>query len=907
MVATGGTSAAVVIAEPGLGKTRLLAEVSARIELPFVKLQGYEPAREIPLGAAGGLLGLLSRVRGPGERLDALLFGEVEAGGGLETVRVFEAAFRCLIAFGPLVVIVDDLQWADTETLALLHYLLAASGSADVPLLALCASRPAAEAATFAAGLSRVVAPDSFVELVLGPLDRDEGVELVARLAPQLGAEEAEARWRKAQGSPFWLGALAAEEQADATPARLIRTRCATLDADAARLFSLLVVAAQPLLLGDAVELLRWPEDRVVRAMSVLVDRALAVQEAGALRIAHDLIREAAVRELPEAERRRLHGQLAAWLEAKAGDNLQSLARALEHRHAAGIPTAELALRIARSPQRRLLGKEGLAMLCGIADGAPDGEALLLRREVGVLASELGEWPLALDCWAALADRMPGSRERAAAALEAANAAMRLGQAEEVYGFTRRARALGGDDLLLEIEADVREGQALRWLENRTAEAQLLTDRAAAAAQRLVRQAGGADALGDAERRVYVAALRAQLDAAIRAGDAASLARCAEEIERSVREPVEVLKAAFDGLFSLIMFEGLPRPAEPRARRALEESRRLLLPTLEVEAAHWLGWTLHQLGCLEEAEHTTHETVALAERVGAPDRFSLAVLRAAAHSVSASRRDWRRSVACIAEQVDAEIDPHYRLNVRMAHLPLLVRFAVPTSAEVDRLLLAMKRDAEAAGCARCWWQSTLLGAESRARLGEVTAARVALDEWDAGQPDPRPGPRARRAYIEALVAERHESASSLPLFEHAAQLAEGTGQRLIWLWTRLDAAVALSGVDREKAVAALRSVTYDAGVMGARSEQQLAAKRLRALGVRTWRRRGDGTPLTAREREIAALVAAGDSNPDIARALFLSRKTVERHVSNILLKLGARNRTELASRLELETTEAVDG
>ena len=373
MVTTGGTAAAVVVAEPGLGKTRLLAEVSARIELPFVQLQGYEPAREIPLGAAGGLLGLLSRVPGPGERLDALLFGEIGTGGGLETVRVFEAAFRCLIAFGPLVVIVDDLQWADTETLALLHYLLAASRSADVPLLALCASRPAAQAETFAAGLARVVAPDSFVELVLGPLDRDEGVQLVAVLAPRLGAEEAEARWKKAQGSPFWLGALAAEEETDATPARLIRARCATLDADAARLFALLVVAAQPLGLGDAVALLRWPDYRVARAMSVLVDRALAVQEAGALRIAHDLIREAAVRELPEAERRRLHGKLAGWLEAKAGDKLQPLARALEHRHAAGIPTAELALRIARSRQRRLLGPEGLAMLDGIAEGATVG------------------------------------------------------------------------------------------------------------------------------------------------------------------------------------------------------------------------------------------------------------------------------------------------------------------------------------------------------------------------------------------------------------------------------------------------------------------------------------------------------------------------------------------------------
>jgi len=52
-----------------------------------------------------------------------------------------------------------------------------------------------------------------------------------------------------------------------------------------------------------------------------------------------------------------------------------------------------------------------------------------------------------------------------------------------------------------------------------------------------------------------------------------------------------------------------------------------------------------------------------------------------------------------------------------------------------------------------------------------------------------------------------------------------------------------------------------------------------------------------REREIAELVAVGASNPEIARTLFLSRKTVERHVTHILAKFGARNRVELAALL----------
>jgi len=72
--------------------------------------------------------------------------------------------------------------------------------------------------------------------------------------------------------------------------------------------------------------------------------------------------------------------------------------------------------------------------------------------------------------------------------------------------------------------------------------------------------------------------------------------------------------------------------------------------------------------------------------------------------------------------------------------------------------------------------------------------------------------------------------------------------------------------------------------------------------VRAWKRgaaaAGRGSPeLTGRERQVAELVARGASNREVAEALVLSPKTVERHLTNILAKLGARNRTDLARRI----------
>jgi DNA-binding CsgD family transcriptional regulator len=62
-------------------------------------------------------------------------------------------------------------------------------------------------------------------------------------------------------------------------------------------------------------------------------------------------------------------------------------------------------------------------------------------------------------------------------------------------------------------------------------------------------------------------------------------------------------------------------------------------------------------------------------------------------------------------------------------------------------------------------------------------------------------------------------------------------------------------------------------------------------------RPADPSTLSAREREVLALIADGLSNPDIAVQLGLSEHTIKRHVANILLKLGLPTRTAAAALL----------
>ena len=118
----------LVLGEPGMGKTRLLAEAGE--PAGFVQrlpVQGYEPERNVPLAAAREMLRRLSD--SADLEVDPIAVMADDRSATLEPIRLFELVHRAMRKRGPAVLTIDDLQWVDELSLALCHYLVRAAAS----------------------------------------------------------------------------------------------------------------------------------------------------------------------------------------------------------------------------------------------------------------------------------------------------------------------------------------------------------------------------------------------------------------------------------------------------------------------------------------------------------------------------------------------------------------------------------------------------------------------------------------------------------------------------------------------------------------------------------------------------------------------------------------------------------
>jgi DNA-binding NarL/FixJ family response regulator len=179
---------------------------------------------------------------------------------------------------------------------------------------------------------------------------------------------------------------------------------------------------------------------------------------------------------------------------------------------------------------------------------------------------------------------------------------------------------------------------------------------------------------------------------------------------------------------------------------------------------------------------------------------------------------------------------------------------------------------------------------------DVPAASTAADLLRAtAERHPSPYLNACAAYARGRVCIANGEPEGLDCLRAAVAAFAAAEMPMELARTRLELATAIAGTN--PAVATVEARAALAGFQRLRAARHVdaAAALLRSLGVRIGTAvRSDGR-LTNREAEVLELLGHGLSNPQIAERLFISRKTVEHHVGNILGKLGLRSRAEAAA------------
>ena len=890
LAARPGTCALLVTGEAGVGKSRLLREVTGSLpHATALHVQGYEPESAVPLSAAGRLLWSLA------EHDDVLtrLLGQAT---GASELPLFENVLRCVRGLPePLLLLVDDVQWLDPSTSALVHYLVRGAAHETGDLLLVAAGRPEAATADLHSAVSRLLPDGAVHSLDLGPLSRAEAATLLRSCRPDVDEESVASLWRKTAGSPFWLSVIAQAPGGDGAAAAL-RHRLATCPRDSRVVLGLLAVAARPMRPDELAAVLGWPTARTQSAVGDLSSRALLTRSGEELCVIHDLVREVITADLSADTARQHHSALAAWM--ASSQEPATLLAAARHHAAAGEDPVDVVYRAATSSRREWLRRDGLAELVAMAEASTRPGLATVLAGLADLASAMMEPDLALTLWSRCALEHPSPPMRHRAAREAARAAYHLGDASQARLWLDRARGLPGTGLEA-LRLDILDCRVMNWLERRFDEADRLTASVTTAVSRL-------DPTDSDSDLVLLEALEVRWDQALIRADYQAMQDIADEMTQLV---------AGDGEkeYTAAVYRTAARLSLEDTRAGLDIARRYWTaaeeagnPARMLEMGSNMVGALTELGCFAEAARVAAGLVPLLTRVGdlggrLTTGGGLTVVARDLQQALAHVGDWQASVAELERQIDRADDPH--LGASCCLVAADIWWDLGGAVGEDRALRLAERSlsgAEQAGCTRCTEDGRLSAARLHGLAGDAARARDLLGQAtrSRGQHSVPPVRRRERWASAAVTAGEGEGRRAAEELLEVMAEYQRAGLLFYRIEVGLDAARVLERVDAGRAVTLLGQLADQAEQLGGRNLAAAAHQRMRALGARPWRRgRAGSDHLSQRESEVAHLLATGASNPEIAGRLFLSRKTVERHVSQILAKVGARNRTEAAAIL----------
>jgi DNA-binding CsgD family transcriptional regulator len=855
----------VVHGEPGIGKTRTLAEFARGAETEDAAvLWGtcYQGGITSPYGPwAEALGGFLDGV--PGERVASVLGtdaaalaqllpppGRLAAAPALPPdqgrLRLYEAVVRCLQSIERTpVLVVDDLQWADADSLDLLVH-VARFATRTLIVLA----HRGAELDPASSRLAEIARHRPFEDVPLGSLPPGEAAVLLERAARRRVSDETlETIYEETAGNPFFLGELGrhlqrpGQDRLPATVRQAVGLHLAALSEPTREMLQLAAVFTAGFGFFELSAVTGYGESKLLDCL----DEALAaelLEPAGEERydFAHALVRHTLYDRFSPSRRARIHRRLAEALERTHGSGLAAEVARQYHASATlpgaerGAPYALAAAEAARAVPAPAEAEAFLEIAVALDDGA------MRTRILGDLALARAEAGRSTEALETLSDALDG-----------------LDDGEAVADLVHRVVSVLQDGLV---------GQA--------------------SLEPLI--ARGLAALGD---RQGLAWARLKL------------------LER----PTEVIPAGPVHATRFLGFEPLAlriiraEGTEADDARSIDPNAQWALPELEGFVAEIAGWQdplarlrgLLMLGMsatvtrwassMLPAERICAELEALGERIGSlPARAMACVYRGALYGSRGELEDALRSLdraSALAERLPAA---HAVPTVEMLVRDLTLQHVAPDWAAMGERMYAAACRREPGPWFGLMWAAIAAhafaraGDEQRARevLGYITPGIVASDPWDYAQSgavnfaaeavwDLRAGELAEpllacaRALVDAGAGDYYMASSELTIARLEALLGGPAGESFDRARRAIDA----------RGQVPLRAIV---------DHDEALARRL------TPARLPDG--LTAREAEVLRLLAAGRTNKEIAGQLVLSVYTVERHLANAYRKISVRNRAD---------------
>ncbi|MEV7558805.1 AAA family ATPase [Streptomyces sp. NPDC089795] len=872
------------------------------------------------------------------------------------TARLFELTARMLerlAADRTVVLVLEDLHWADTSTRHLLSYLFRTLGSGRLVVVATYRADDVHRRHPLRPLLAELDRLRTVRRIELSRFNRAEvRRQLAGILAAQPDEDFVDSVFDRSDGNAFFVEELVASQESGCRTGLteslrdLLLVRVEVLPDETQRLVRIVAEG------GSTVEypLLRavagLTEDELIEALRAAVGAniLLATADGDGYRFRHSLVREAVSDDLLPGERARVNRRYAEAMEAdgslvRAEEGVIRLASFWYHANdpAKALP-AVLAASVAA--RRRHAYSEQLRLLeraMDLWDSTPESLREALRpadyTEVyppcGCDPATTALQRIDLLAEATVAARYGGERDRA---LKITKTALRLLEDDRdplraAWFWTERSRLIAGLGRGDGWEEIAKAQDLVRGLPPSQVHAEVLVR----AASWGMLHNPGPDNLAAAERAVeyarMVGAEETELNARITVGVLRSdsgdgeggLAEMRAVVERTTQLGLTMLAGrAHINLTSQLESLGRSHEAVELAEQGAELVRRSRLLDSEAWVCGNMAESLYSLGRWDEATEAARRTL-LVGQSAAPRGCASARLAHLALARGELTEATHQLAAAHTHYGAHETQPQHRIPLR--------RLAIGVAAAEGRIADVRAETSAAAahgfplGQHRYAWPLLLAAATAEADARGLPAA-------EAG----------REAALAVLRTAARSLATPVPVWAaHAeylrAELLRAEARDTLADWTAVEKAVRplarpyllarachrlaealLAAGDREPAALLLREAYATAERIGSRRLREDLALLARRARLPLSDADSAATPsvpetdpvealgLTSRERDVLRLVAAGNTNRKIAEELFISPKTASVHVSNILAKLGVAGRGEaaaLAHRLRL--------